>query len=285
MSSRYFPGPGLKAINDFARFKERIARLLFPARCLVCGRVVGNSLACPGCREKLERCADIRALGADELHEYGIESVDGVFCCFRYEGAAEDIVKRMKFGGDKWLARDAALVMACCFAGLRIEADVVCCVPPYSDDTAGKTRSRLLAKTFAGAIGTRFDERLLIKTRKTPKQHLLGYDERLSNLKNAFRAGRESLGGKRVMIVDDVMTTGRTLSECAAALKAAGAGPVYAAVFAKTEYGRHKGEKGQEAATENGEKEQREGKAKKAGKGNGNRDGKRRKRAAGKSKR
>lgn len=222
--------------RQLAKLAETAARLFFPARCLVCGRVTAGELVCEGCRGHLDRCVGTRVLDVGALRREGIESLDGALCCFRYEGAAEEIVKRMKFGGERWLARDIAAVMTEVYEHEGFgEVDAVCCVPACEDDREGRLRAGLMTKTFARMSGLAPDAGLLVKVRRTKKQHLLGHDERRTNLINAFRAGRDDLGGLSALVVDDVMTTGRTLDECAAALKTAGAKRVYAAVFARPE--------------------------------------------------
>ena len=89
----------------------------------------------------------------------------------------------------------------------------------------------------------------LVKVRETRSQKSLNENERRENVKNAFSVKNpEKLKGKNVLVIDDVCTTGSTLSEAARAIKAAGAGKVYAAAFAKTALSAEKADKSEENA-------------------------------------
>jgi predicted amidophosphoribosyltransferase len=74
---------------------------------------------------------------------------------------------------------------------------------------------------------------LLERTRPTPAQSSLNQETRRTNVRGAFRAELRELRGEEVIVVDDILTTGYTLSECAAALKAGGAERVIACVLAR----------------------------------------------------
>ena len=75
----------------------------------------------------------------------------------------------------------------------------------------------------------------MVKTRRTEKQHELGAAERATNLSGAFSVPDPAMvAGKRLLICDDVITSGSTLNECAKTLKEAGAAYVFAVSFAAT---------------------------------------------------
>ncbi len=94
-------------------------------------------------------------------------------------------------------------------------------------------QSYLLAQYVSSRYGIPICRDLLVRTRPTPQQKLLNEKQRRKNLKGAFRAAPEC-NGRSIVLIDDVVTTGSTLSECARTLKKAGAYRVYAACVACT---------------------------------------------------
>ena len=92
-------------------------------------------------------------------------------------------------------------------------------------------QSYLLSEYVSSRYGIPICRDLLVRTRPTPQQKLLNEKQRRKNLKGAFRAEPECKG-RSIVLIDDVVTTGSTLSECARALKKAGAYRVYAACVA-----------------------------------------------------
>ncbi len=95
-------------------------------------------------------------------------------------------------------------------------------------------QSYLLSQYVSSRYGIPICRELLVRTRSTPQQKELYEKDRRTNLKGAFRAAPECKG-RSIVLIDDVITTGSTLSECARTLKKAGAYRVYAACVACTQ--------------------------------------------------
>ena len=138
-----------------------------------------------------------------------------------------DAVLRLKFENRTDLARPLALLQAEALKAAGCLGDVDALVPVPSG--RGERRSRgydvplLLARALGRELGLPVMQ-ALCKIRETPRQMALSGGERRKNLKNAFSARPDALlEGKRILLVDDVLTTGSTLNECAKALRAAGA--------------------------------------------------------------
>jgi ComF family protein len=117
----------------------------------------------------------------------------------------------------------------------EIEADIVTSVPLSKRRLRlrGYNQAELLAKTIAHGLGLPYQE-LLVRKRHVKEQSRLKREERLTNVLGAFAPiDGLDLGGKRVLLVDDVLTTGATTSECSRALLKAGASSVYVLTMAR----------------------------------------------------
>lgn len=155
-----------------------------------------------------------------------------------FQGALREQVHQFKYGGALWLRHDLAdLALGCLSAHFSAESvDVVVPVPlhPLRERERSYNQSALLAKEVAERIGRRFDGRALRRTRRTDSQTRFDVAHRRANVWGAFDVARAEWVARRcVLVVDDVMTTGATLSECARALKKAGARAVLAVTVAR----------------------------------------------------
>lgn len=155
-----------------------------------------------------------------------------------YDGAGRRLTLALKHGDRVDLARPMARWMLRAGGALVREADVVAPVPLHWTRLARRrfNQAAELSRAVAGLAGVASAPDLLRRTRRTETQDGKTRAERHANLVGAF-AVRESLRGRiegaRVLLVDDVMTTGATLSACADACRAAGAARIDALVFAR----------------------------------------------------
>ena len=226
-----------------------IKRVFFPDDygCIVCGRrglhrkEHGNAVLCDKCFATVKRVGDVvctkcgRRIGsADSLcescakHDMRFDLAASVYC---YEGAARTLVHRLKYSGAQWIADIGAKQMAEAYDEEAMPADVITFVPMYpkKERQRGYNQARLLAEGFAKRRGKEAVP-LLERIRNTTPQSELDKDERMENIENAIGVAenmKENVEGKRVLVVDDILTTGSSLDECARALKEQGAAAVY----------------------------------------------------------
>ena len=207
-----------------------IRNLFFPLRanCMGCGAATGcrEDWICPACREALTQ----GWVGASPPPE----GLDAAAFAYVYRGAAVGIVTQLKYRGVTRLAGFMGGDMARAYRFIHpTGADCVTCVPMHSKRQVrrGYNHAALLARELSARVGIPFVE-LLERVRDTPQQAKLEDDARRSNMSGAFR-GLEAARGRRVLLVDDVCTTGSTATACARALRAAGAGAVCLVCYAK----------------------------------------------------
>jgi ComF family protein len=142
-----------------------------------------------------------------------------------YAGVLRDALHALKFGGKRALARPlATLVVEQCGALLGPDVDALVPVPlaRERERERGFNQAALLAGHVAAASGLPLEPRWLSRDRSTRPQTELTAGERRANVARAF-AATPRVAGVHVVLVDDIVTTGATVSECARTLRAAGA--------------------------------------------------------------
>jgi ComF family protein len=158
---------------------------------------------------------------------------------FIYGGAVARALVRFKYDPRPELAMPLAELFrrgAAHLGGFR--PDIVVPVPLHASRLAerGFNQAALLAAPVAKDLGAELVARALVRIRDTPRQAMLDRTRRLRNVRRAFEArDAGAIRGKRVLLVDDVRTTGATLSACETALLAAGAREVVCLVLAAAE--------------------------------------------------
>lgn len=209
---------------------ERLSFLMWPSSCICCGRsIAGDCYICDGCLDKLQDSVQRKV----RRFSYNKREVK-VCSVYDYDGCAASAIKRMKFGGTSVAARPLGAALAERVARLRQPPfDLVCAVPMTARAIRerGYNQAELLAKHAAGELGLPYCG-ALTKIRETAEQHKLTGSDRKENVKGAFAADPNAVAGKRVLLIDDVVTTGATLSECTVTLCNAGAAAVFCATVA-----------------------------------------------------
>lgn len=208
---------------------EKATELLFPTRaiCMGCDSAAGfeNEWFCDECRTQLAR----RWLGA-----FPEPDMDGAAAAYHYAGPAGGAVRNLKYRGVLKLAKPMAQdMLRACEQIQPIGAEMVVPVPmhPKRLKQRGYNQSEELARQIAEELGIPC-ENGLIRVRDTVQQARLDGEERRKNLKDAFQA-QPCVAGWRVLLVDDVYTSGETARECARALRAGGAISVSFLSYAK----------------------------------------------------
>lgn len=125
--------------------------------------------------------------------------------------------------------------MANTYRYYQLQADVIIPVPLHNSRVKerGYNQNELLAHKLGDALKIPVNTKITRRIRKTRTQMTLGVEERRQNVNGAFACQGKQLTYQRVLLIDDVCTTGSTLDSCAAALKSAGAVSVWGLTLAK----------------------------------------------------
>lgn len=224
------------------RLYEIALNLLYPRRavCMGCGTMFGcdRDDLCESCREKLAKSWVGVAAVEPKL------KLDGAAFAYVYHGPAGSLVRRVKYSSVTVLCEEMAKDVARAVRALRISQDVLLTAVPMHPKRRRKrgfNHAEVLARATARELNMQYSE-LLMRTRNAPQQARLSHEERKTNLKGGFAVCPEwmqALQGARVLVIDDVFTTGATAKACAEALKQAGVDKVYFAAYAYGERKKH----------------------------------------------
>lgn len=228
---------GARAVGTLRRV---LLDLVFPPHCVGCRRV-GEEF-CPACLAKVprirpplcSRCgrplddADCPQCRQFRLH------LDGLRAVAFFEGPLRQAIHRFKYQARPELALPLGELLSEYIDENPLPVDVVVPVPlhPERERMRGFNQARLLAFELAAHTSLPLWYNRIERTRATPPQVGLDWRARAANLRGAFLAD-PWVAGKRVLLVDDVCTTGATLDACGIALKARGAKSVWGLALAR----------------------------------------------------
>lgn len=220
-----------------------IANHLMPGSCLLCAADAANDLLCPACATDLPQHPGIHC------PQCGIETALGERCgaclksppaftrtiaTFRYEFPVDRLIQALKYEHRlplaTWFGNRLSQLIA------AHEHDLLMPLPlhPSRLQLRGFNQSLEIARIISQQHGIPLNTSSLTRTRATPPQATLPLKERAKNVRGAFECTSD-LSGQRILLVDDVMTTGSTLRECARIIKLHGAREISLAVIARAQ--------------------------------------------------
>lgn len=224
--------------------KQWLLSVLFPRRCPVCEEIVSprGALICPDCERKLhfltEPTCQIcgREILADD--EELCESCKRHRFLFKrsialvgYDDVAARSISRIKYTGARefldYYGREAVRRRGEELRRMQIDAIVPVPVHPSRKRKRGYNQATVLAEVMGAELGLPVYEAALCRRKKTAASKELNAAERLKNLMSAFYAGPIPQDLRRVLLVDDIFTTGATMESCTRTLLAAGVEEVY----------------------------------------------------------
>lgn len=217
---------------------------LYPNKCAGCDEIMnGDSFLCEYCSVRINN-ADYK----NTCPECGLEKdycrckfrvfhYSGAVGAFKNTGVARKAYYSYKLGRREelapYFAKKAAEAVKTVFGDITFDA--VCCVPASrrSRLKRGFDHGEIIAEKVAGYLGVRFLHGILKTRRLRPFQHNSSFAERLENVRSKYYTVKQT-DARRILLFDDICTTGATLDECARELMFAGAREVYCAVVLMT---------------------------------------------------
>lgn len=223
-------GTGFNVIDD-------IISLFYPNRCAGCREIIDNNhYLCPACEMDIERINSAKRClncGLDKTNcdcKKYIYYFDGAISLYKNDGVAQNVMYAYKLGRKlahvSFFAKDMAQAVKNELGDIKFDAIVAVPTTIKSQIKYGFSPVDELCFALEELLEVKF-LRKVIKCRRTKKaQHKMGFTERIENAREKFYCGVK-IEAKTVLLVDDIKTTGATLSECARKLKFAGADNVY----------------------------------------------------------
>ncbi len=232
--------------------QQALADLLFPRVCVGCGQAP-EATARYFCWDCLAHLAWIKPpfchccgdpIAGSSAHAFHCASCqadrphfDLARAAARYRGVMQSALQEFKYHRATWLSHDLGQLLLAAWRVyyMPLALDTLCYIPLHSTKERERSynQAELLARELHKTSHIRLQQ-LLIKTRPTPTQTHLTARARRANIKSSFAVTKKgAAAGRRVLLIDDVMTTGATVNECARTLKQAGAEAVYVLTVAR----------------------------------------------------
>lgn len=210
-----------------ARLVESCLNLIFPDRCAGCGQP--GALLCAQCR------AELRPYPADVVPS----ALDAAEVAYVFDKALRPAIHELKYHKRRRMAVPLGELLVAHLRAHPLPADALIAVPlhPHRLAERGFNQSELLAQHVARACNLPLLTRGLVRVRATQQQAHLDARARRENVRNAFAWTEGTPPPPRLLILDDVLTTGSTIAACAHALRAAGATEVRALALARSKPG------------------------------------------------
>jgi len=193
---------------------------LFPPLCPHCGRPQASGIVCPSCRQRKTE-------------------IDGIRSLFRFDEVIRKAIHELKYRNLKAISPCLAELLADYLRSNPLPGEALVGVPlhPRRLRERGYNQSSLLARELSRRIDLPVIEDCLIRVKQAqPQVRAVDVEERRRNVADAFVCRDEKVSGKRIILIDDVCTSGATLESCAAALKNKGAASVWGLTLAREIY-------------------------------------------------
>ncbi len=210
---------------------EFVLHFLFPPACSVCGKIDKNWL-CPNCQRRVER------LEKSNLVEIENKKYEKLLYLFTYQSLVRKLILRYKFANKAYLNHFFANQIVKNEKNKEVlrKYDMIIPVPMHKKkmQKRGYNQTELVANELEKSLKVPVKSDILFKVVNTTTQSKLGGKARQSNIQHAFFIKNDiEIEDKKIILLDDIYTTGATSQECSRVLKEAGANEILVLVLAK----------------------------------------------------
>ncbi len=211
-------------------FLDPVLSFIAPDLCFLCEQPLPahHKVVCPQCYQKITPLDPV--IIQNLLNEIRPRYFDELYVCFAFDQTFQFLIHLLKYQQYTYIAQLFGRSLA---KRLPLNFDCVTAVPlnPVRQKERGYNQSLLIAHELSEITRIPLYEHLLVRTRNTPSQTKLSREERKQNVREAFGLNQK-VEGLRILLIDDVITTGSTLNECARILRDGGAAHITIAAMA-----------------------------------------------------
>jgi len=224
---------------------ENLISIIFPEKCVGCGTLSGP--ICKRCQKKLAIlreqycvfCGRRSVSGKTHFNCNGVNVPELLYSCLEYSGFVRECVHQSKYESHQFSILRRLFDFACepdLFFNFISSDFLVVPIPLHKKklQQRGFNQSEVVASALCKKIGLKMQSNLLVRERYTEKQHEKDRKARFLNLEGAFCADAQKSRGKKVLLVDDVCTTGATFISASKSLYQVGASCVYCFALCRT---------------------------------------------------
>lgn len=222
-------------MNKILKIQEKILNLIYPQTCGICGKINENSL-CKKCEIKLNKQAENRII--KEGTEIEDKYFNELMYIFRYEAQIRKLIIDYKFNDKAYLYKmfvNFLLKNKKIFENIK-NYDTIIPVPisKKRKNERGYNQSLLISRNIAEKTNLELMNNCLIKTKNIIEQSKLNKEDRLQNIQGVYDLkNKKLLENRKILLIDDIYTTGSTANECSKTLRAANPDKVGILVLAK----------------------------------------------------
>ncbi len=226
-------------MNKIFRIQEKISNLLYPPICGICEKINKDGL-CPKCNLELKKQAEVNILQKEEIEENikKEKNFEELMYIFKYEGQVRKLILDYKFNEKSYLYKtfvNFLLKNEKIFENIK-KYDKIIPVPisKKRNKERGYNQSLLIAEEIANKTNLGLVNNCLIKTKNIIEQSKLNKEDRQQNIQGVYSLQNERLiTNKKILLVDDIYTTGSTVNECCKILQQANPKTIGVLVLAK----------------------------------------------------
>ena len=216
------------------KIKEKFLNLIYPPICGICGKKASNFL-CRKCEMKLEKHSEKKILNEEEIKGKYFEEI---IYCFKYEGMIRKLILDYKFNDKSYLYKTfSSFVLKDEKIFEKIQKyDKIVPVPISKKRRRdrGYNQSFLIAKEISLKSKVNLLNNCLIKTKNIVEQSKLNKEKRFENIKGVYKLKNKNvIENKKVLLIDDIYTTGSTVNECSKILRQGNPSEIGILVLAK----------------------------------------------------